>query len=166
MNRLRPDVVGIRPLANDLGELRVELVEPLAQGREREAVCAVLGLEPAGADAELGPPARDPVDGDGALRQHGRAPERDRRDHRPEPDPLRARRQRGEHRPGLERSVPWIAPEREVVVGGEEALEPGALDRPRQLEPALPRDAVLPVDHQADAHAAILEVSRPAFSAT
>ena len=44
----------VRPLPHDLRELAVELVEPLARRQEREAVGLVLGLEPAGADAELG----------------------------------------------------------------------------------------------------------------
>ena len=59
-----------RPVADDLGELPVELVEPLPLRREREAVGLVLRLEPAGAEPELDAPVRDVVDGHDHLREH------------------------------------------------------------------------------------------------
>src|SRR5581483_9588554 len=42
LHGLRPDVVCFGPVARDLGELAVELVEPLALRRERESIGGVL----------------------------------------------------------------------------------------------------------------------------
>ena len=158
LQRLRPDVVGRRPLARDLLELPVELVEALARRQEREAVGVVLALEPAGADAELGASARDVVDGDDALREHRGGPERDRRHHRPEAQRLRARGETGERRPGIERSRRRALADRLVVVGTEEPFEAGALGCFREREPVLPLDSFLALDHQADAHRLIQAV--------
>ena len=54
----------------DGGGRLVEEVEPLGGRRERQAERLVLGLGPAGAEADLGPPARQVVDGGGRLGQH------------------------------------------------------------------------------------------------
>ena len=45
---------------------------------------------------------------------------------------------------------------REVVIGAEEGLDPVLLARLCEREPVLPRHALLPFDHQRDAHAGIL----------
>src|SRR5262249_23031277 len=61
-------------------------------------------------------------------------------------------------RPRVERPRVAAAHDREVVVGAEEPFEPAVLARAREREPLLPRDALLALDHEADAHAASLRV--------
>ena len=82
-------------------------------------------------------------------------PERDGRDHRAEPDPLGDRREPGERRPGVERAGRVAADDRAVVVGAEEPVEAGCLGGVRERDPLLPGDALLALDHQADAHCAL-----------
>ena len=55
------------PRAADDLQLLGEPVHPHAHRREREAVGLVLGLPPAGADAQLDPAAGDPVGGEASL---------------------------------------------------------------------------------------------------
>ena len=56
-SRLRQDVVGVGPLTGDLGQLPVELVEPVARGPEREPVRLVLGsYQPAPIPSSTRPP--------------------------------------------------------------------------------------------------------------
>src|SRR5439155_285008 len=152
LHRLRPHVVGLRPLAHDLLELPVELVHPLPCSQEREPVGGVLGLVPAAADAELDPSVRDMVCGHDRFGQDRDGPEGDRRDERAEPDPLRQRSEGGERRPRVERAGVAGAPDRHVVVATEEALEPGLLGRARERVPLLPRHALLALDPQAETH--------------
>src|SRR5262249_33003186 len=102
LQRLRPRVALLGPVAVDLAELALELVEALARRRERKAVGLVLGLVPARADAELDAPARNVIDGGGVLRQHGPRPEGDRRHESAEPDARRRDGERGERRPSVE----------------------------------------------------------------
>ena len=80
-------------------------------------------------------------------------PERDGRDHRPEPDPL-GHAPRAPARVAQASSEPagLAAHDRAVVVGAEEPVEAGVLGRAREREPLLPGDALLALDHQADAH--------------
>ena len=120
---------------------------------EREAVGAVLRLEPAGADAELHPPAGDVVGGDDRLGEQRRMPERRRRHQRAEPDPRGDRREAGERRPGVERAAPLYAHHGRVVVGAEERLDAGALGGGGDRLPLLPGHVLLALDHQTDAHA-------------
>ena len=72
LKRLGPDVVGLGPLAVDLGELPLELVDALANREERKSVGQVIGLEPPRADPELDPSGRDVVDRDDRLGEHRR----------------------------------------------------------------------------------------------
>ena len=66
-----------------------------------------------------------------------------------------SRRQRGDHRPGVERRTSRLGL-REVVVGAEERLDTVLLARLGEGEPVLPRHALLPLDHQRQAHPGIL----------
>src|SRR5439155_23450317 len=52
------------------------------------------------------------------------------------------------------------APERRVVVGAEQALEPRLLAGSGEGPPVVPGDALLALDHQADAHGPTLTVAR------
>ena len=157
LHRLRPRPALGRPLAVDLLELPLELVEALAGRGEGQAVGLVLGLVPAGADSELDPAAGDVVDRDHVLRQHRGRPERDRRDHRPEPDPLGHRGERGQRRPGVEGAGGRAAEDGEVVVGAEQPLEADALGGAGERAPLLPGDPLLALDHQAQAHGRSLD---------
>ena len=139
-------------MADDLGELPVELVHALAQRREVEAVRLVLGLEPARAETELDPATGDVVDGRDQLREHRDAAERDGRDQCAEPDPRRHRGEAGERCPRIERARGLPTDDRAVVVGAEQPVEVRLLGRAGQRDPLLPGDALLPFDHQADAH--------------
>ena len=80
----------------------VEPVEPLADGREVDAVGVVLALEPGAADAEHGPAAGDVVE---RRRELGDVPgiaERVGPDHQPETDVAGDRAEPGQHAPALE----------------------------------------------------------------
>src|SRR5207249_11774665 len=70
LDGLRPDVVGLRALAWDPGELPVELVEAAGRCHEVESVRVVLRLVPAGAEPELDAAAGDVVGGGDELREH------------------------------------------------------------------------------------------------
>ena len=89
---------------------------------------------------------------DDGLREHRGGAERDRGDHRAESQPFRSRGERGERRPGVERAGRVAAHDRAVVVGAEEAVEAGGFGGGREREPLLPLDALLALEHQADAH--------------
>ena len=103
----------------------VEVVEARRRVGEVEAVGGVLGLVPAGADAELDPTAAHLVDlGDADGQQPGAA-ERDRGDERAEAD---ASTCRGPVRPSVTHASvgpgrPLDAAHLEVVVAAEEAAE-------------------------------------------
>src|SRR5207248_48755 len=62
-------------------------------------------------------------------------------------------------RPGVEGAAGG-APERRVVVGAEQALEPRLLAGSGEGPPVVPGDALLALDHQADAHGPTLTVAR------
>ncbi len=75
------------------------LVEELHAGLEvvvREAVGGVLALVPTGAQSELDATTGDVIGGGDQLGQLRRVAERDRGDHRPEPQRLGLRRQRND----------------------------------------------------------------------
>ena len=124
--------------------------------RGRESVGAVLALHPAGAEAELDPAAGDVVDGRGGVREQARQAERRGRDERPEAQRRRARGEARERRPGVVRDVPGLVRLRDVVVGAEERVDPVLLAGVGEVAPLLPGDAFLALDHQGDAHRAIL----------
>ena len=62
-------------------------------------------------------------------------------------------RERGDHGPGVERGTARLRL-REVVVGAEQGLDAVLLARLGEGEPVLPRHALLPFDHQRQAHRA------------
>ena len=79
-------------------------------------------------------------------------PERDRRDERAEPDPLGPHSQSRQRRDCVERRSLAPADDGEIVVGAEQPLEPAPLARIGERQPLVPRDALLPLDHQAQPH--------------
>ena len=111
----------------------------------------VLALVPARPHSDVDAAAGDVVDRHGHASEHARMPEGRRRDERAEADSLRDRREPGERRPGIER-VGVGSDDRRVVVGAEEALEPVLFGEAGQAHPVVPGDALLPLDHQTDAH--------------
>ena len=115
----------------------------------------MLGLEPAGSHSELDAPSGDVVRGHDELREHRCRAERHRRDQRSEPDPLGARGEGREGRPGVERARRRAAQERAVVIREEDGVEPRGLGRERQREQLAPLDPLLTLEHEAYAHAAI-----------
>ena len=139
------------PGANDDLDLLGEELEPLLSVEERKAMGLVLALVPARPHPDLDSTARDVIDGHSHPREHARVPESRRRDERAEANTLRDRREPGERRPGIER-VGVGANDRRVVIGAEEALEPMLLREAGQAHPVVPGDALLPLDHQTDAH--------------
>ena len=139
-------------LAGVTRQLAVELVQTAALRAEGDAVELVLGLVPAGPDAELDPAARDVVDRDDVLREHRCAAERHRRDQGAEPDPLGARRACGEQRPGVETPGGLSPDDRAVVVRAEDGVQPRSLRLEHQREPVVPGDPLLALEHQADLH--------------
>src|SRR4249919_867468 len=137
-------------LDNDLDLLREESEAPLPV-EEREAVRDVLPLVPARAHPDVDASARDVVDGHGHPGEHARVAERRGRDQSAEPDSIRERGQPGDRRPGVVR-VRVGPDDRGVVVGAEESLEVVALGQARETNPIVPRHALLPFDHETDAH--------------
>jgi hypothetical protein len=136
---------------DDLDLLR-EDAHPLPVRREGEAEGLVLPLEPAGAHPQLHPAARDVIDRRDELREDRWMAERDRRDHRAEPDPLRHGGEPRERRPRVERPSFARPIERQVVIGTEQPLEAPCLTDASEVHPLLPGDALLPFDHHADLH--------------
>src|SRR4051794_19596774 len=152
LERLRPDVVGVGPLPDDLGKLAVELVEPAALRAELEAIALVLLLHPAGSDRELDAAVGDVVGARDELRQYRRVAERDRGDERAEADAGRDGRETADGSPRVERSGGIAASDRAVVVGAEERVELRVLGRARERDPLRPGDAFLALDHEGDPH--------------
>ena len=141
----------LRPRADDDLDLLGEERKALLRVEEREAVRVVLALVPPGAHPHLHAAAGDVVDGDGHPGEDARVPERRGRDHRAEPDAVGDRREPGERRPGVV-GIGVGPDDRRVVIGAEESLEPVFLGEARETHPVVPRDALLPFDHQADPH--------------
>ena len=77
-------------------------------------------------------------------------------DERPEPERRRPRGEPRQRRPGVVRDIAVLVRLRDVVVGAEERLDAVLLARIRERAPLLPGDALLALDHQRDAHRAIL----------
>jgi hypothetical protein len=86
---------------DDLDPFR-ELVDPLPDARERDAVGAVLVLEPARPQTEIEPAAADDVQGGRHLGQDRRGAVRVAEHARAEAQTARVAGQRGERRPALE----------------------------------------------------------------
>ena len=97
-----------------------------------------------GAEAEDEPAAADLVDRVGALGEHRRVVERGAGDERPELDPARRGRQRGQQGPGLPRSA-WraVGPAVEEVLADPERVEAEVLDRAGHVEELRPADLAL-----------------------
>ena len=125
-----------RPEPGDDRQLLLEPVEPLGGAGERDAVRRVLGLEPAGADAELDAPAAHPVDVRDRDRQRPGQPERRAGHHRAEPDRAGLAGQAGQRHPGVAGARQPLGAHAEVVVGAEEGPEAetfGLLGDPHQV---------------------------------
>jgi hypothetical protein len=124
------------PHPGDDRELLLEHAEPLHGGRERHAVGGVLGVEPAGAEAELHPAAAHLVHLGHAHRQRPWPPERHRAHQRAEPDPGGLQGQPGQRDPRVGRAgQPAALTHVQVVVGPEERVESqllGGLGQPPQ----------------------------------
>ncbi len=106
-----------RPDPGDDLELLLESVEALTEGWKRDPVGAVLGVVPAGTDAELDPSARHGVDVGDRDRERARETEGGRSDHRAEPDRRRVAGEAGEGGP----RVRWArqpAPSRRCASSG------------------------------------------------
>jgi hypothetical protein len=149
--------VGGAPQPGDDRELLLEPLEPLPQRRERQGVGPVLGLVPAGAEAEVHPAAAHLVhlgDGDG---QRARRPERGRRDQRAEPDPAGLAGQAGQRDPGVGRAGQAAdAAHLEVVVGPEERVKAQVLGRLGHPQQGVVVRALLGLGEDAQSHGPIL----------
>jgi hypothetical protein len=110
------------PQAGDDGELLLQARE--LGRRERDAVRRVLGLVPAGAEAELDPAARHGVDLRDLDGERAGQPEGGRRHQRAEPDAAGLAGQPGQRDPGVggTRQALRVA-HLQVVVGAEEGVE-------------------------------------------
>src|SRR6185437_689677 len=111
------------PESGEDGELLLQALEALTEGREREGVGGVLGVVPARAEAELDPSAAHRVD----LRhldgeQAGRAESR-RRHERAEPDALGLAGDTAQRDPGVGRARQAVPTHGEEVVRAEERVE-------------------------------------------
>src|SRR6478735_8832358 len=96
-------VVG--PEAVDDLELLSEHLPPDLQLGEGKAERLVLAFHPAGAEAELDPPAGDVIGGRDRVREYRRRPKRHRGYERAESQGRGARREAGEDRPRVVRDV-------------------------------------------------------------
>ena len=114
-------------------QLLLEHGEPIYGGREREPELGVLLAPPACTHPDLDSTTRDLIDRGG----------------RPCEDRRRAERYRRH-----EGSQAQTALSTDVVVRTEERLEPQPLSGLREREPVAPGDALLALDHQAEAHGA------------
>ena len=148
------------PEPGDDRHLLLVPVEPLPQLRERDAVGGVLGLEPAGPDAELHPAAAHLVDLRDRDRQGSGQPEGGRRHERAEPDPGGLAGQSGEGHPGVGRPGQAVPAHRQVVVGPEEGVEAGLLGAPGDGEEIVVRGAHLGLGEDPELHPPTL--ARPA----
>ena len=141
------------------------LVDPAATGVEVEAGGVPLLLEPAGADAELHPSARDHVEGGDRARRDERMAQTDVVDVGAEPHVVRGRGDRGQRHERIERRR--VRRDRRVRVARVRAAlhlhrEHQVLRQPHRLEPRLlgglrrgrPELGVHPCEHHADLHGA------------
>jgi hypothetical protein len=156
-------LISIPEPVHDLDLLGQEL-DPLGVGWEREAERAVLPLEPARPDPELDATPGDVVRRHDGLRQERRMSERDRRDHRAEPDALRDGREGREGRPRVQRASFSRIVEREVVVRAEQTVEAVPLAGSGEVDPLVPADPLLALDHQEDVHVPPSGSSTPSIS--
>jgi hypothetical protein len=111
----------------------LEPLHPLSEGRQGQAVLAVLLLEPAGAEADLRP-ARSRSDRPSSRSwQERRVAKGIGRDHQPAADPPGLGEERGEHGPAL------VLGQRDVVLVQEVVVAPGGVEAEAVgLEPGLP----------------------------
>lgn len=105
----------------------VEAVEPLAQGRQVDAVRVRLRLVPPRSETELEPAVGDPVDSGCHVREHRRMTVGHAGDHAADADAAGCLRERGQRRPPLQaRAAAGLGEDRFEVVevpGGLEQLD-------------------------------------------
>jgi hypothetical protein len=133
-------------------ELLGQHVEPLAVGREREPVRLVFLLPPAGPHADLDATVADPIDRDRAFREDSRKPERHRRHERAEADRGGDGGEAGEVGPGVGGPALTVPHHAEVMVRGEDRIEPEPLGMRGGGHPLGPGDALLAFEHEAETH--------------
>ena len=112
----------------------------------------MLELVPAGADADLDPPAAHLVDRRDDLGEVAGVAEGDRRDERAEPDPVGLAGEPGQDGPGVGRRLAGRSREALVVVGPEERLEPVGLGALGDRDLVAVAQALLGLEHQREAH--------------
>jgi hypothetical protein len=118
------------PDAAEYRELLFEPVEPLPQGRERDAEVLVLALVPGGPDAEFGAPPAHLVNRRHLDRQLPRKPERGGVNQGAEPDPLGLPGEPGKRGPRVSRLITQVVRiDSQVVIGPEEGIEPARFRR-------------------------------------
>jgi len=135
-------------------QLLLEHGEPIYGGRERESELGVLLGPPSGTKPDLDTTTGDLIDRGGRPGKDRRRPERDRRHEGSQTQTFGSSRQGAEQGPGVGRATTGHALPAEVVVRTEERLEPQTLSGLREREPVAPGDALLALDHQAEAHGA------------
>jgi len=159
-------LVGV-PQPADRREVLLQAPEPRPQVLEREAMLAVLGLQPAGAQAQVDP--RGAVgrgsghlrDGRHDLREVARRPERDRRHQRPQDDVAGLAREPRQGRPrvgGRQRLVVARARPHDaaVVVAAVQARESAVRDPQRDGQQVVVGETLLRFQHDGEAHGATL----------
>ena len=129
-----------------------EAAEPLTGVGERNAVRGVLGLVPAGAEAQFDPSPAHLIDLRDTDRERAGQPERRRADQRAEPDPGGLARQRGQREPGVGRAGQPRATDRQVVVGAEERVEAELLRGLRHAQQVVVARALLGLGEDAQLH--------------
>ncbi len=134
----------VAPQPADDRQLVGQRVEARPGGREVERVGLVLGLVPAGADAQLDPATAHLVHLGDADRQQTRAAERHRGDERAEADGRGVAGQAGERDPRVGRTgKPVAVTHDEVVVAAEEGPEAQLLGAPGDGEQVVVRRPLL-----------------------
>jgi hypothetical protein len=108
-----------RPQPGEDLELLGEPVEALAQGRERDGVGLVFGLEPTGADTEFHTATAHLINLGHRDGQWSRVAEGRRRHHRAQSDGAGFPRQARERHPGIGRAGQPVAGHRQIVVRPE-----------------------------------------------
>ena len=145
-------VVGRPPQTGEDGEGLLQALEALAQGRELEAVGGVLGVVPAGAQAELDPAARHVVDlghldGEQAGWAEGGAG-----DEGAQPDALGLTGDGTQGQPGVGRPGQTVAAHGEEVVRAEEGVEACGFGRLGHAEEGPVGRTLLGFDEDAKQH--------------
>jgi hypothetical protein len=141
------------PQARDDGQLVLEALEALAERREGDGVGLVLGLVPAGAEAQLDAAAAHLVDLRHRDGERARMAEGGRGHQRAQPDALGVSGQAGQRdvRVGGARE-PGDAAHLQVVVRAEEGVEAQLLGQARHGEQIVVRGALLGLGEDPQLH--------------